>query len=150
MDPGSLRDPPARRCGGAGLSLLLFDTTFLVDAERASVDLDEIVDDEDDIAVAAITVAELKVGVELAKGRAKAARGRFLEEVLAAVPVLYYDLRVAEAHALLLIAVRKAGRPRGAHDLIIAATALATRRTVVTADPAGFADLPGLATKTHR
>jgi predicted nucleic acid-binding protein len=36
------------------------------------------------------------------------------------------------------------GTPRGAHDLIIAATARATSRTVVTSDRTGFIDLPGV------
>jgi tRNA(fMet)-specific endonuclease VapC len=37
---------------------------------------------------------------------------------------------------------RKHGRTRRAHDLLIAATARARARAVVTADPAGFDDLP--------
>jgi tRNA(fMet)-specific endonuclease VapC len=56
-----------------------------------------------------------------------------------------YDLDAARAHAGLLAHTRRSGRPRGAHDLQIAATALARSRTVVSADPAGFADLPGVA-----
>jgi tRNA(fMet)-specific endonuclease VapC len=44
----------------------------------------------------------------------------------------------------LLVAVSKSGRPRGAHDLIIAATARATGRIVVTADQSGFDGLPGV------
>ena len=55
-----------------------------------------------------------------------------------------YDIDVARTHTQLLVAVRKAGRPRGAHDLIIAATALATGRVVVTSDRLGFDDLPGV------
>src|SRR5439155_27154002 len=47
------------------------------------------------------------------------------------VPVLDYDLEVAAAHAELLAEVRRQGRPRGAHDLVIAATARASGRTVV-------------------
>jgi len=38
----------------------------------------------------------------------------------------------------------------GAHDLIIAATARAGGRTVVTADAAAFAGLPGVAVLPHR
>ena len=45
---------------------LLLDTTFLVDAERAGDNLDVLIADDDDVAVAAITIAELGVGVELA------------------------------------------------------------------------------------
>lgn len=55
-----------------------------------------------------------------------------------------YDIDVARTHTQLLVAVRKAGRLRGAHDLIIAATALATGRVVVTSDRLGFDDLPGV------
>jgi tRNA(fMet)-specific endonuclease VapC len=36
------------------------------------------------------------------------------------------------------------GRPRGAHDLLIAATARIRTRTIVTADTTGFDDLPGV------
>jgi tRNA(fMet)-specific endonuclease VapC len=65
--------------------------------------------------------------------------------VLDAISIESYDLEVAEAHAQLMVYVRRAGPPRGAHDLIIAATALARDREIVTPDRRGFADLPGVA-----
>ncbi len=132
------------------MSLLLFDTTFLVDADRTGEQIEATIDDDDDVAVAAVTIAELRVGVELSTGKARRARQAFLDDVLAVVPVVDYDLAVAEAHAQLLVAVRKQGRPRGAHDLIIAATARATRRTVVTADDGAFVQLPGVSVRRHR
>jgi tRNA(fMet)-specific endonuclease VapC len=58
--------------------------------------------------------------------------------------VLSDDLEVARSHTQLLVAARASARPRGAHDLIIAATARATRRTVVTTDDGGFDDLAGV------
>ncbi len=97
-----------------------------------------------------ITVAELQVGVELSEGRRRTRRRAFVDDVLAAVPVLNYDLDVAAAHAELLVAVRRQGVPRGAHDLIIAATAKASSRTIVTADGAAFRDLPDVAVRGHR
>jgi tRNA(fMet)-specific endonuclease VapC len=103
-----------------------------------------VIDDGDDVAVAAITVAELKVGVQLAKGGRRDTRERFVAAVLDAVSVEPYELDVAEAHAALLAHVRRTGAPRGAHDLIIAATARARERQVVTADQAGFVELPGV------
>ncbi len=51
------------------MSVVLLDTTFLIDTERAEAELDAVLNDEDDVAVAAITVAELLVGVELASPR---------------------------------------------------------------------------------
>lgn len=115
---------------------------MLVDAERGAESLGAAIDDADDVAVAAITVAELKVGVRLADGRRRDKRERFVAAVLDAVSIEPYDLDVAEAHAALLVHVRQAGSPRGAHDLIIAATARARERRVMSADQAAFAGLP--------
>ncbi|MGH9036038.1 MAG: PIN domain-containing protein [Acidimicrobiia bacterium] len=144
MGHGAHRPPGSRRGRGAHLTRLLFDTTFLIDAERSGDDLDDVIADDDDVAMAAITVAELRVGVELARGRRQEGRRAFLDDIVLHVPVLGHDLDVAEAHAHLLIAVRQQGAPRGAHDLIIAATARASGRMVVTADSRAFRNLPGV------
>lgn len=120
---------------------------MLIDAERSAVDLDVLVADDDEPAVAAITVAELGVGVALASGARRRARQAFLDDIVSSLPVLGYGIEVARAHTRLLVAVRRTGRPRGAHDLVIAATALAAGRTVVTGDGPGFDDLPGLAVR---
>lgn len=109
-----------------------------------------MIDDEDDVAIAAVTIAELRVGALLGARKKAAARTAFVDDVLAAIPVIAYDVAVAEAHARLLVAVRRQGTPRGAHDLLIAATASASRRAVVTADATAFADLPELAVRHHR
>jgi tRNA(fMet)-specific endonuclease VapC len=132
------------------LRQILLDTTFLVDVERGRSVPDEVIDDDDDVAIAAITIAELSVGIGLASGRSRAGRQAFVDDVLATLTVIPYDESVALQHASLLVAVRRAGRPRGAHDLIIAATALAADRTVITADRAAFVDLPGVRVIDHR
>jgi tRNA(fMet)-specific endonuclease VapC len=132
---------------GAVLTALLLDTNVLIDAERDVFDLDALIADDDEPAVAAITVAELGVGVEIASGRRRAARKSFLDEIIASLPIVAYDLDVARAHTALLVSVRKHGTQRGAHDLIIAATARATSRTVVTSDRTGFIDLPGVSVR---
>lgn len=116
----------------------------MVDAEYGGGSLGEAINDGDDVAVAAITVAELRVGVQLAKGRRREKRERFVAAVLDTVSIEVYDINVAEAHAALLAHVRRTGTPRGAHDLIIAATARAQERQVVSFDRSGFAELPGV------
>ncbi|HET9090094.1 MAG TPA: PIN domain-containing protein [Acidimicrobiales bacterium] len=131
------------------MSRLLLDTTFLIDAERSQLNLDDVIDDEDDVAISAITVAEIQVGVELATGKTRHRRMELLNDVVALIPILDYDLAVARAHAQLLVMVRRQGRPRGAHDLIIAATALSSSRSLVTADEMAFVDL-GIATISYR
>lgn len=122
---------------------LILDTGVLIQAARGDLDLEEI-SDESDPAVPAIVVAEYLVGVKLDDnpGR-RAAKQAFLDNVLAAVPVEDYTLDVADVHAELIAATRADGKPRGPHDLIIAATARATGRTILTTDRrARFTSLP--------
>ena len=60
-----------RLCRDEALARLILDTTVLVDAEREGLGaLDELIGDEDDVAIAAISVAELVVGARA--GRRKA------------------------------------------------------------------------------
>jgi len=109
-----------------------------------------VVGDEDDIAIAAITAAELLVGVELADSKRRKRRQAYVDAVLGRITIEPYDLDVARVHATLIAGTRRSGRPRGAHDLMIAATAVAHRRAVVTVDPSGFAELPGVSLRAAR
>lgn len=132
------------------MTRLLLDTTFLIDAERSGAEVGDVIEDDDDVAIAAVTWAELKVGALLARGRRRSERLAFAEDIAEALRIEAYDARVADDHALLLAEVRRQGRPRGAHDLIIAATAKTYGRTVVTGDEGAFDDLPGIAVRAHR
>jgi predicted nucleic acid-binding protein len=100
---------------------LLLDTTFLVDAERAGHDLDNLIADEDDVAATAFTIAEPRVGVELATRATRPGREPLVDSVITSIPVIDY----------------------------IAATARATGRVVLTADAAAFSDLPDVAVRSH-
>jgi tRNA(fMet)-specific endonuclease VapC len=128
---------------------LILDSGILVRAERGQLDLSAIVDPEDDVVVPAICVAEYLAGVHLADTDArKATRRAFLDRVLTAVPVEDYTPTVAEHHAVLLAQTHRERRKRGARDLIIAATARATRRVIITTDGrARFGELPAVAVR---
>lgn len=132
------------------MSLPLLYTTFLIDSERGGVDRDKAIDDDDDMAIAAVTVAELLVGVKLSSAKRRKKRRVNVDELIASLPIIAYDPTVAIEHAELLAAVRGQSRPRGAHDLLIAATARAINRAVVTADRAAFNGLPDVTTIGHR
>ncbi|HVX45096.1 MAG TPA: PIN domain-containing protein [Mycobacteriales bacterium] len=124
---------------------LILDTGVLVASERSAAGLSSVIEPDDDLTIAAVTVAELRTGIELATSRHRSRRTEFLVSVLEILPIEGYDLAVAEAHGRLLAHVHRSGETRGAHDLIIAATAAATGRTIVTSDrKARFADLPGV------
>jgi tRNA(fMet)-specific endonuclease VapC len=98
------------------------------------------------LAVAAVTIAEYRVGIELADTPDRAAdRARALVAITSAVEVLDYTETTAACHARLIAHFLRAGSPRGAHDLMIAAHAVQTGRTIVALDAkARFADLPGV------
>lgn len=123
---------------------LILDTGVLIEAERGR-ELAAFLAADDDVAIAAVTLTELKVGVALASAQRREPRRRFVQRVLDLIPVEEYGVPTTDAHADLLAHVRRSGRTRGAHDLQIAATARATSRTVVTTDGrARYADLPGV------
>lgn len=128
------------------MARLILDTGLLIRAERDAKGLAALLDDDDDVTIAAVTVAELQLGVELADGSRRARRQEFVDGVRALIPVEDYTTDVAVIHARLLAHVRRAGKPRGARDLIIAAAAAATARTLLTTDDAkaAFHDLPGV------
>ncbi|WP_049570823.1 PIN domain-containing protein [Streptomyces sp. SBT349] len=124
---------------------LILDTGVLVRAERGGAVLAGVLSQDDDVTIAAVSLAELHLGVELAEGERRARRQEFVDGVRALVPVEDYTADVATVHARLLAHVRREGKPRGAHALIIAATAAATARTLLTTDgKAAFDDLPGV------
>lgn len=121
-----------------------------MDADRSGSTLEDLIADDDEVAIAAITVAELLVGVHLADEAHRSARQQFVHDVTSVIPIVDYDEAVASSHAELLAAIRRQGRPRGAHDLIIAATARAFQREIVSADMSAYDNLPGIVIRSHR
>lgn len=123
---------------------LILDTNIVIAYERGTLDRASL--DEDELAIAAITVAEYRVGIEMADTVARAAdRARALAAIVSAVDVLDYTDATAAHHARLIAHVRRSGTPRGAHDLIIAAHAAETGRTILSRDAkARFGDLPNV------
>jgi tRNA(fMet)-specific endonuclease VapC len=123
---------------------LIVDTNVLIAYERGRID--RSVFDDDELAVAAVSIAEYRVGIELADTVTRAAdRARALAAITSVLDVLDYTDATAAHHARLIAHVRRAGTPRGAHDLIIAAHSVESGRTVVSFDAkARFGSLPGV------
>lgn len=127
------------------MARLIFDTGVLIAVARNRIPASEL-SDESDAALPAVVVAEYLTGIKADADPARAvAQRRLLEDMLEVLPVEDYTLEVAEHHAELLAHTRSDGRPRGPHDLIIAATARASGRTLLTSDArARFDELPGV------
>ncbi len=125
----------------------LIDSSVLMAAERGSLDLDSLWREYSkvDFAIAAISASELLHGVLRAKGQARRARREaFVEAILNTFPVLAFDELAARSHARLWAKLASKGRTLGAHDLIIAATAIARGLDVVTRDERSFPRIPEL------
>jgi len=121
---------------------LILDTTALINLERR---WESRLQPSDDFAIASISFAELLHGVVAADPKRRKERQEFAEDVRENIEILPYTKDTAAEHAVLLDYVRRTGKPRGAHDLIIAAHARQTGRTVYSDDAkARFGDLPGV------
>lgn len=123
---------------------LILDTGVLVALVRGQEIPADVLPDDADIVIAAITACELLVGVELADDGRRATRQATVDAILDAFDVLPFGLETARHHAVLLAHARRYGRPRGAHNLQIAATARATRRILLSTDRTAFDNLPGV------
>jgi predicted nucleic acid-binding protein len=125
----------------------LIDSSVLIDAERGKLDLSALVAQHgrETFSISALTAAQLLHGVYRAVNPAqRAKRQAYVEGLLAAMPVLPFDLTTARMHAELWARLIKRGSPIGATDLIISATALAWDLTVLTSDERSFPRVPGL------
>lgn len=102
----------------------------------------------DEVAVAAISLAELAAGAHAASGHAERARRQDrLQRVEAAFAPLPFDANAARAYGRVYAATAAAGRkPRGrrAVDLLIAATAISAQLPLYTRNARDFAGLQEL------
>lgn len=121
----------------------LLDTSVLIDAERG-VALDRIEDEEEQL-VSVVTASELLHGVHRASDPSQRLRRQaFVEQVLGAMDVIPITLAIARVHASIGAHLASTGESIGAHDLWIAATAVAHGLRVATGTAGEFERVPGL------
>ena len=117
---------------------------MLVDAERGGGALGRVPEDEEH-AISVITVSELLHGVRRAvDGARRTQRQAFVEHVLAELEVLPATAEVARIHADLWAQLEAGGEVIGAHDMWIAATALAYGMRIATGNAREFERVSGL------
>jgi tRNA(fMet)-specific endonuclease VapC len=135
----------------------LLDTTVFIELERAvrrlapdramtevSARLEEQLGAAEEVGIASITASELLHGVHRATSAHRARREAFVEAVIAAFPPISFDLLAARAHARLWAELAAAGLDAGAHDRLVAATAITAGWRVGTANIRHFDRIPGL------
>jgi len=126
---------------------IIFDTSAIIGIERGHESLDVLIAGraEEPFGISVITAAELLHGVERADTEErKLRRQAFVEKVIESFPVFPFDLMVGRIYARIWAAIARKGWTVGAHDLIIAATAISLDYTVATANIRDFENIPGI------
>lgn len=124
---------------------LVIDSDVWILAERTGVKLDLARwSNYGEAYMSVITASELLAGVERAStAQRKAQRGAFVENLLSIIPVLEFSMPIARTHARMLAALSK-NVTAGAHDAVIAATAIHHGYAVLTRNIADFKIFAGL------
>lgn len=126
---------------------IIFDTTAIIALERNHESLDALIADrgEELFGISIISTAELLHGVERADTEERRLRRQaFVEKVIEFFPVFPFDLTVSRIYARIWAAIARKGWTVGAHDLIIAATAISRDYAIATANIRDFEKIPGL------
>jgi tRNA(fMet)-specific endonuclease VapC len=124
--------------------MVVLDSSVLVAVERGNLDL-RTAPGTESTAISAVTASELLHRVHRAGTSVhRAVREAFVERLLSTVPILPFDLTAARIHARLWAELAAEGITVGAHDLLIAATALANGGVVATRDERSFPRIPGV------
>lgn len=125
----------------------LVDTSVLIAAQRGEIDFDALLaaQGNQDIAIATICASELMHGPHRLKNAVARSRAeRAIETLLACFSIVDFDLEIARLHARLGADLAAKGTPIGAHDLIVAATALSLDYRIAMRDRRSFPKIPGL------
>ena len=125
---------------------LIVDSSVLIRHERSgrSISFSRFAAHET-VAIAAVTVSELFVGVHLADtAERRSRRLAFVEGLMNVLPVLDFTSDTARVHARVHAELRRSGNPIGAHDLLIAATAVEHGYAVLTNNTREFDRVPAL------
>ena len=122
---------------------ILIDTDLLIELEKGDGAVGHLLGEEDR-AISVITVSELLHGVLRARGAARAQRQAFVEHLLAELQAIPITQQVARIHADIWSALAERGEAVGAHDLWIAATAIAHGLAIATRNGDHFRRIPGL------
>ncbi|MGD1078071.1 MAG: PIN domain-containing protein [Candidatus Sulfotelmatobacter sp.] len=125
---------------------IILDADVIIRGEKGSLDLATWMADlaDERFEVAAITVAELRHGVERSTAVHKARRERYLRAILEGLAIIPYTEATAFEHARIWALLGATGRMIGYYDIIVAATAMERGSTVATFNKRHFNQVKGL------
>jgi len=106
---------------------LILDTSILIEAERGRLNVNRLIEGREDepFGLSVITVAELLQGVHRADTESRRLkRSAYVEKIIELFPIYSFDVNMARIYARLWASLLNKGVQIGAHDLIIASTAI--------------------------
>lgn len=129
---------------------IILDTSILIAYERGNLDIDKLVKGNSDepFGISVITVSELLHGVHRTDSESRRLkREAFVQKVIDTFPVYPFDISASRIYADIWANLLKKGIPIGAHDLLIAATAISLGFSVATHNVRDFKKIKGLTLK---
>ncbi|GAM09022.1 ribonuclease VapC5 [Geobacter sp. OR-1] len=126
---------------------VILDSSEIIALERSRGLVESLVAGREDepFGISVVTVAELLHGVERADTETRRIRRQaFVEKIIEMIPVIPFDIGVARIYARIWASLMQRGFTVGAHDLIIASTAISLDYTVITANRRDFEKIEGL------
>ena len=103
----------------------------------------------DNLSVSTLTVMEIYYGFALNPAKAQKIQP-IIEQFLESINIIDFTNKEARATAYIRSALKKAGTPIGAYDVLIGATALANGLTLVTSNIREFKRIPNLSLENWR
>jgi len=126
---------------------VILDTSVLISLEKAESSLDEFIvgREAEPFGISVVTVSELLHGVHRADSeRRRVKRESYVERIIDLFPVYPFDLAAGRIYARVWANLFRKHLFVGAHDLIIAATAISLGFSVVTFNLRDFEKIEGL------
>ncbi len=124
---------------------IVLDSSILVAFERRRFDLERLLTDHSPPAIAAVTAAELLIGVERADtAERRNRRAEFVQNIFDRVPIIPFDLPQARFYAIHFAELAARGQIIGDRDLQIAVTALCVGYDLATLNENEFGRVTGL------
>jgi tRNA(fMet)-specific endonuclease VapC len=126
---------------------VIFDTSVLISLEKAESSIDEFIAgrEAEPFGISVVSVSELLHGVHRADSeKRRVKRESYVERIIDLFPIYPFDLAAGRIYARIWANLMGKHLSVGAHDLIIAATAISLGFSVVTFNLRDFEKIEGL------
>ncbi len=126
---------------------IIFDTSVLIAIERDAIDIERLIEgrENEPFGISVISISELLHGVHRADSeKRRLKREAYVEKIIETFPIYAFDLGAARIYARIWANLAKKGINVGAHDLMIASTAISLAFSVLTSNLRDYGKIKGL------